>query len=162
MNQKGFGLIEVVIASAIISASLFALAGAAQIAFRVVSESVRKAQAEFLAEESIEVVRILRDTSWSSNIDPLTRNTTYYPLFTAGTATWLLTTTNPGSIDGVFDQTIIFEDVYRDDTSEDIVASTTPDAMIDTGTKEVISRTTWEGGGKRVEMHTYITDMFGS
>src|SRR3989338_11000440 len=86
--QKGFGLIEILIASAILSASLITLTASSQIAFRLMKDSLERTQAGFLAEESIEAVRILRDTSWSNNIEFLLTETMYYLTFSTTTSEW--------------------------------------------------------------------------
>jgi len=158
--KKGFGLIEIIIASAIISASLVALAGVSQLAFRVILENTREKRAGFLAEENLEVVRILRDLSWSSNVAPRASEVTYYPVFDSALSTWSLSSTPPGLIDGMFLQTLVFGDVYRRNSDDDIVASTSPDSKtLDLDTKLVTSRVLWEEG-KEVELITYITNMF--
>ena len=161
--NRGFGLMEILVASAIISASLFALAGTAQLAFRVIAENSNRVQAEFLAEEGLEVVRILRDSSWSSNIPPLSSGISYYPVFSSTSSTWMLASKDPGLIEGLFSRVAIFDDVYRRDSDDDIVASTSPDSnTLDEGTKQVTSRVSWQDDEKYVEFTTYITDMFSN
>ena len=146
--RAGFGLIEVLIASAIISASLIALASVVQISFRISSETFKTTKAEFLAEEGLEVMLILRNDSWLSNISSLSTSTPYYPIFSTTTSSWEATSTNPGLIDGRYTRTITIEEVYRRDSDHDIVASTSPDTKtLDTGTIQVV---------------TYIADIFGN
>lgn len=158
-NQKGFGLVEIVVASAIVSVSLFALIGASQASFKAVDDSLMRRRAEFLAEEGIEAVKILRDSGWAANIDPLTSGTTYYPSFNSSTNTWALITTNPGAVDGIFTRTITFSDVYRKNSDQDIVDVAAPDPKtLDPGTLLVVSTASWEG--KEAEIRTYITNIF--
>jgi len=159
-GERGFGLVEVLVASAIISASLISLVAAGQIANRAVRESSERIQAQFLAEEGLETVRILRDESWLENLASLSSGTEYYPVFSTGTSVWSLALTDPGLIDGIFRRAIVFRDVYRRDSDDDIVASTSPEAnTLDLGTREVISRVSWDAS-RVVEFRTYITDMF--
>jgi len=159
-NNNGYGLIEVIVAAAIISTTLVTLAGAAQIAFRAVSQTLSKTQGEFLVEESLEVARVLRDVSYASEILPRTTGLVYYPNFSTTTNTWTITSTNPGAVHDIFTQTVLFYDVFRD-ANKDIVASTTPGATLDPDTKEVVSRVVWNGGGdESIEMRTYMTDLF--
>lgn len=158
-NKKGFGLIEIVVASAIVSISLFALIGASHAAFRAVDKSLMQKRAEFLAEEGVEAVKVLRDSGWSTYIDPLVSGTTYYPLFNSSTNTWSLSTTNPGAIDGIFTRTIVFGDIYRRNSDQDIIDISDPSPKtIDSGTMLVTSRVTWEA--KEVKILTYVTNIF--
>jgi len=159
-SKKGFGLIEVLIATAIILTSLVALAAASQISFRVIADSLKRIQAEFLAEEGLEVVRMLRDESWSSNITPKSTGVLYYPSFSTSTNRWVLEDTELTRIDGIFSREIIFEDVYRRNSDEDIISSSSPYSKhIDPGTREIISQIHW-GNEQKVELRTYITDLF--
>lgn len=159
INKKGFGLVEIVVAAAIVSVSLFALIGASHASFKAVDDSLMRRRAEFLAEESIEAVKILRDSGWTAYIDPLLSGTTYYPSFNAATGSWSLITNNPGAIDGIFNRTLIFADVYRKNSDQDIVDISAPDPKtIDPGTLLVISAVSWEG--KQAEIRTYITNIF--
>lgn len=158
-NKNGFGLIEIVVASAIVSISLFALIGASKASFQAVDKSLMQKRAEFLAEEGIEVVKILRDASWSTYIDPLISGTTYYSSFNPSTNTWSLSTVNPGAVDGIFTRTIVASDVYRRNSDSDIVDISSPDPKtVDSGTILVTSRITWES--KDVEILTYVTNIF--
>ena len=160
--ENGFGLIEVLIASAIISASLIALASVVQLSFRVSSESFKTIKAEFLAEEGLEVMLILRNDSWLSLISSLSTTTPYYLIFSTTTSSWQATSTNPGLTLGRYTRTIIIGEVYRRNSDDDIVASTSPDAKtLDTGTIKVTSRVSWEGA-KSVEFVTYIADIFSN
>lgn len=159
--MRGFGLIEILVASAIISASFISLIAVANSSFRLVSGNVYRVQAEFLAEEGVEVVRILRDESWSGNLSGVLDGTIYYPIFNTSLSVWSITETDPGLIDGTFSRTLFFEDVYRRDSDDDIVALASPDTKtLDAGTKRVTSRVLWNGGDKQVEFVTYITNMF--
>lgn len=156
-NAAGFGLIEIVVAVSIISATLYALIVTTRVAFKIVSRNSARIQAEFLAEEAIEAVRSLRDTSWSENISTRTSEFLYYPKFSTVTNSWTLESSSPGLIDNTFNQIIIVSDVYRDATA-DITAPTTPGASLDSGTKLVRARITWND--ELLEIPTYITNMF--
>jgi hypothetical protein len=159
-NIGGFGLIEIVVASALISASLFTLTTASQFAFKAVDNSVQEAKANFLLEEGIEVVRILRDLSWMNNVAILTNSVIYFPSFDTGQSKWDIVSTDPGAIDGVFTRTVIFEEVSRDTASHDIVTS---GGDPDNFTKKVTITVSWVSRGDRIKtksMSTYITDLF--
>ena len=160
-TNRGFGLIEILVAAAIISASFISLIAIANSSFRLVSGNVYRVQAEFLAEEGVEAVRILRDESWSGNLSGVLEGTIYYPIFNILTSTWSITETDPGPIDDIFSRVLLFGDVYRRDSDDDIVALSSPDTKtLDVGTKLVTSRVSWNDGAKQVEFVTYITNMF--
>ena len=159
--KRGFGLVEIVVATGVISISLFSLITAAIFAFRSVDQSFFKARAEFLAREGVEAVRVLRDTSWSLHIDPLLSGTAYYIDFASSDNTWSIGTTNPGIIDGIFTRTIVFEDVYRRDSDYDIVPISSSDPKtLDLGTKKVTAQISWLDGDAHMEISTYITNLF--
>lgn len=153
-TKRGFGLIEVLVASVIISLTITALYAAAVQATRLITDNTRKTQAAFLLEETMEAVRLLRDESWAANIAPLTAGTDYYLLFTG--TDWQTTTTNT-LVDGVFERKFVLENVNRD-SNQDIAASGTPDP----GTKKVTASVTWTGrtGTVTQSVATYITDIF--
>lgn len=159
MKNHGFGLIEIIVAASIVSVSLFALIGASRASFKAVDDSLMRRRAEFLAEEGIETVKILRDAGWAAYIDPLVSGTAYYPSFNSSTNTWSLSTTNPGAIDGIFTRTLIFSDVYRKNSDQDIVDISASDPKtLDPGTLLVTSTASWEG--KEAEIRTYVADIF--
>lgn len=161
-TQRGFGLIEVLVASVIISTSLIALASVIQISYRVVGESFNRGKAEFLAEEGLEVVRILRDSSWFDNITTLATSTTHYPLFNSASSTWSLVQSDPGIIDNEYTRIILIENVYRRNSDDDIVSASSTDAKtIDPGTKMITSRVFW-GESKELSLMTYMMDIFGN
>lgn len=167
LTDKGFGLIEILIAVAILSASLITLTATAQISFRIMKDSLERTQASFLAEEGVEVVRILRDTSWLAHIAPHTIEAVYYPVFSTTTTEWTLTATPPSLISNLFTRTVVFYDVYRRDSDSEIVDKNSADQKtLDPDTRQISSRVEWETGSgenitaRNVEMDTYITNIF--
>ncbi len=161
---KGFGLVEIVVAAAVIAVTFFALTAGVRMSFKGLQESAEEAQANFLLEETVEVVRSLRDESWGGYIVPVATSTTYYPVFSNGR--WSLVSTDPGLIDGTFTRAVVFEDVWRRNTDDDIVDSTSPDPKtFDPGTKRMTARVTWggaSGAARSREFVTYIANIFGN
>ena len=161
--SRGFGLLEILVSSAIISASLVALVAVIQLSFNATEEALLKTQAEFLAEEGLEAVRILRDESWSTRIAPLANGTLYYPVFASSTSTWSLSGSDPGFLHNRFTRTIHFAAVCRKNADDDIIACSSADPhYTDAGTKEVTSRLTWGNSEKEVVFRGYITDLFSN
>jgi len=163
--RKGFGLVEILIAAAIVGVALTSLAGVVASAFRVTDTDVSRVQASFLAAEGLEVARILRDAGWQENIAPRERGTPYYPVFNAVAGAWTLAEESPGAVDGVFTPTVVFDDVYRRTADDDIVLAGDPAPKeIDTGTIEVTSSVLWSGraGMEETKVRTYLADIFGN
>ena len=158
IKNKGFGIIEVVVAVAIIAGSLFALANAALIAGRLVDESVHKEQAAFLLEEGFEVIKIIRDGSWSS-IASTPLDTPQHFIFSGGV--WQLTLT-PQTIDGRFTRTATFSSLFRDNITDNIVLLGCSDCTEDTNARRVIIDVTWDerGAARTIEANSYVTNLF--
>lgn len=164
-QPKGFGLVEILIATAIIGVALTTLSGVVQSAFRVTDDDVLRVQAEFLAEEGLEVARLLRDLGWDANIAPIVKGAPQYPVFDSAVGVWTVEETDPGPLDGTFSRSLVFENVYRRDSDDDIVSFSDPSAKtLDTGTVGVASRVSWAGrtGSSFVEEKTYLMEIFGN
>src|SRR3990167_772789 len=148
--KSGFGMLEIIIGVAIISASLFSLIAVAQISLRFVGESTQNAKSGFLLEEGVEAIKFLRDSGWDVNIVPLVVNVSHYLNFNG--TNWESTSVN-NYIDGVFERSFVIEDVYRD-SNDDIAASGTLDA----GTKKVSVLVSWNtrSGTTTKNISTYI------
>ncbi len=154
---------EIVISTAIISASLFSLVYMTKIALRASTESFLNAKASFLGEEALEAARFVRDQGWSANIDPLISGDAYYPVFSA--SGWTMVTTGPALIDGIFEREIFFEDVYRSTEDDSIVPFDSAEPkVLDPDTIKataVISRLKGPTAAtSSVALTTYITNLF--
>ncbi len=155
-NQRGFGVVEVLVAAVIVSLVLVGLHSAAVQSLRLIRLSTERTQAAFLLEETVEALRALRDDSWSSNIDSLSVGTDYYLEWNGGV--WVVTTTNI-FIDDVFERKFVLEDVNRD-ANDDIV----PSGTLDSGTKLITVTVAWRTNSATTTqtVSTYITDMFSN
>jgi type II secretory pathway pseudopilin PulG len=156
--NKGFGLVEVVIGVAIISIAVLAIMGVFQKALILTSSTTRSTQAAFLAEEGIEAVKILRDTSWDDNIDILSEGTDYYLSFS--TTTGWSAGTEVVVIDGIFYRSFQIEDVYRNAITDDIEGAGTEDP----DTKKITVSVSWYERNSTTTrlISTYITNIFGN
>src|SRR3990167_8830420 len=74
-ENAGFGLIEVVIVTAIITVSLFAFLQAGILAVRLLRNEKENLELTLLAGEAMEAVRAVRDDSWTANIAPVATST---------------------------------------------------------------------------------------
>lgn len=153
-NNKGFGLVEVLVAGAVLATSLLGISAYYQQSLRVSQTSLHTTQAAFLLDEGIEVVRILRDVHWN-NISGLTAGTPYY-LEWNGT-TWA-TTTTVSLIEGLFDRTIVVADINRD-LNDDIVTS---GGTTDTGIRKATVTVSWDERGSTITKTAsmYISNLF--
>lgn len=152
-SQKGFGVVEIVVSAAIITIVLLGLVAAFHGALKISTETGKKIQANFLAEEGMEAVRIMRDTDWN-NIGRLSTTTSYRFAFTG--SAWA-TSTAPALVGGVFDRTFIVRDVYRDGAGK-IAAS----GAYDPETKKVTVTVGWlkAGATTTVSLATYFARIF--
>jgi prepilin-type N-terminal cleavage/methylation domain-containing protein len=116
-KQKGMSIIEVVIASAIISLSMIAISNVYSQFLKLSLENTVKIQATFLLDEGVESVKIIRNYSWKS-IASSTPNTEYYLDWVDNR--WQATTT-PSIIDNKFIRKFTVENIYRDPTTLNIV-----------------------------------------
>jgi len=154
-TNQGFGLLEIVIGSTIISVALIALVGAFSLAVKSSISNTSKVQATYLIEENIEAVKTLRDTSWSANIAPLTVGQDY---FINWDSTKWATTTTPETIE-IFSRSFKLDSVYRDG-SNDIAQSGT----LDVSTRKLTVTVSWLDRGNTIVKigETYMTDLFAN
>lgn len=154
-KNKGFSLIEVVVASAIISIITFSIVSSAQKGLVLSQRALHQTQASYLLEEAAEAVKTIRDANWAT-ISGLTVGTTYYLSFNTTTNIWSLSTT-ANTIDGFFTRKVQLSAVNRD-ASDDIASSGT----LDSRTKKVNINIAWPGDGGTVtkSLDFYIADIF--
>jgi prepilin-type N-terminal cleavage/methylation domain-containing protein len=157
-KNTGVTLIEVIVASAIISVAIFALMSGAQKGITASNDALKAMQASMLLEEGAEAVKTIRDNAWG-NISSLTNDTTYYLSYNTGTNAWSLSTTPASAIDGVFTRTVVFSAVSRD-SADDIVSS---GGTLDSRTRKVTVTATWPNSPAVTVSKTlifYISDIF--
>jgi Tfp pilus assembly protein PilV len=159
-TQKGMSLVEAMVGIAVISFVFLALIGAYDRFFAAELDVQPTTKAAYLVEEGIEAVKILRDTSWSSNIATLSTSSTYYLSFATSTALWTNSTTE-NVIDSVFYRTFTISDLMRDSTTKDIVSS---GGVYDPDTKKITIGVSWRNGNgtSTKAVSTYITNLFSN
>lgn len=153
-KNKGFMVVEVLLAASIITVSILAATAVAQKSIYVSRQAFHATQANFLLEEGAEAVRILRDNAWS-NISNLTIGSNYYPTFSGGT--WSLSST--ANTVGIFTRRVSMANVNRDNTTKDIVSS---GGTLDVGTKLVTVTVFWVEGGTTITktLQFFIINIF--
>ncbi|MEX2013414.1 MAG: prepilin-type N-terminal cleavage/methylation domain-containing protein [Parcubacteria group bacterium] len=153
--NDGLTLVEVMIATSIILVFLLALFGIHNMYLKTAFSGAKAVKAAYLAEESLEVMRFMRDSSWDENILPLALETNYGLVFNAGV--WQTTTTDIW-MDNLFERTVLLSAVYRD-ISGDVVSS---GGTLDPDTRMVTVTVSWENGTGTTtkSISTYITNLF--
>ncbi|MBI2087026.1 MAG: prepilin-type N-terminal cleavage/methylation domain-containing protein [Candidatus Zambryskibacteria bacterium] len=153
-SSPGLTLVEVMIATAIILTFLVALIGTYNTFMKMAFASTDIVKAAYLAEEGIEVVKFLRNSSWEGNILTLSPEVDYNLTFENNL--WQATTTSI-FIDGIFERKIIFSEVYRDPSAQ-IVSS---GGTLDPDTRMVTAIVSWKRGAATTtkSIPTYITNL---
>jgi prepilin-type N-terminal cleavage/methylation domain-containing protein len=132
LRQSGVSLIEVMMAMAIISSLVIAIGWSITTYVDARSALLNDVKNVYLAEEGYEIIRALRDDDWNT-IDALTVGDTHY--LDVSTST-IAIGGGPEVIDGEFYRSFVLTEVYRD-SNDDVTASTTPGALVDTEILEV-------------------------
>lgn len=151
-NQKGLGMVEVIVVVAVILVGFTAVLELFRLQFRNDTTAREDVRAYALLSEAMEAVRSVRDDNWS-NISGLTQGADYYPAI-SGNA-WVLSGADPGPIDG-YSRWIVFSSVRRD-ANDDIVDS---GGSVDADTLKVTGSIEWQSGGqtKTKTLITYLTN----
>lgn len=152
--SPGFGLIEIVLALAILTVAIPTVSELTASTIRSANQGRHRVEAAYLAAEALEAVRTLRSLGWTTNIATQPSGTARC-LEISGVS-WTMTATSPCTLGGtVYTRTITFSDVYRD-SSHFIAASGT----LDPKTKRVTATVTWPqlGATLSLALQTYITN----
>ncbi|MEK7606400.1 MAG: hypothetical protein AAB458_02295 [Patescibacteria group bacterium] len=152
--ERGIGLIEAVIASAIMVLVTLGIVAAQAYLVRSTSTATDLIQAQYLLEEGFEAIRLIRDNDWAT-IEGLSNNVAYTLSFNG--AVWSATTTM-GIINNRFDRRVTLYPVYRDSSSRDIAESGTLDPL----TRRIEVSIAWfdRSATSTRTGTTYLTDLF--
>lgn len=157
MNYKrGISVIEILIASAIISLTIISISVAYGNFVHLSIQNTAKVQAALLLDEGTEAIKTMRGERWS-NIASTTASTTYY--FIWSTDRWRATTT-PVVIDSKFYRTFVVSPVYRDSSTFNILSNTS--GVLDPGTKKIDITVAWNDKGSTTTRSTtmYIFNLY--
>jgi type II secretory pathway pseudopilin PulG len=152
-NKEGISIIEILVVIAIIVIALVSLLGLATYALRVSTLIKETAQANNLAQETMEAVRNFRDgTDWNTNgLGTLSAGSSYYPRKTADSPPkWELVLGE--EVVGSFIRKVVFDSVQRDANDDIVEAGGTPDS----NTIKVTTTISWRD--KEVKIITYLTN----
>ncbi len=160
-NSRGFSLLEATVGIAIISTVFIGLFAAYSRFVRLSMNTQPTVKAAYLIEEGVEVMKILRDTGWSTRIATLSTTTTYYLNFATTTSTWTSTTSAASGYSGTFLRTFTITDLKRDNTSKDVATTT---ATYDPNIKKITISVAWQLGSATTtrSISTYIANLFAN
>ncbi len=160
LKNTGSLLIEVLVAAAIMSTSMIAAVGVFGTMSHLAYRNTAKLQASFLAEEGVEVLKILRNDSWNSRIKNLTLNKPYYLYWVNNS--WTVSATST-LIDNQFARYFVLQNAYRDGDFN-IVSSGASGAVIDSDMRQVTINVDWtdESGTSSKSITTYLYNLFSN
>ncbi|MDP1625417.1 MAG: hypothetical protein Q8L64_06720 [bacterium] len=152
-KEKGSGLVEIVIAGAILSAISMAFLGTLSILSQFHQKDMMIIKGQLLAEEGLEAIRLMKGAGWNAISTIPTGQAMYLAL---GESTWNATT-SPDVVDGQFHRSFTLSQVSRDATG-DIVSS---GGSVDPGTllAEVTVSWLWRNATSTVSYQTYVTSL---
>ena len=156
-HAEGLGALEVIVGVAIITFALLGIVASYNRFIASTTRNTREIQAAYLLAEGIEAMRSLRDEGWTSSIAVLSPGVSYH-LALSGLV-WTSTLTPAVFIDGVFDRTVIVENVLRD-VNDDIAVLGTADP----NTRKITVTVAWFLGKATStrQVATYLTNIFGT
>ncbi|OGZ33443.1 MAG: hypothetical protein A2174_01280 [Candidatus Portnoybacteria bacterium RBG_13_41_18] len=150
-NSKGIGLIEVVVAVAIIVISLTALAALANFALSIQSHLKQELIATNLAVEAMEATAAAKSDNWSI-ISGLTLGAPYYPVKSGSPLKWTLSA-GAENING-FSRQVTFAQVNRDSNDDIVLSGGTQDPE----SRKATVLVSWNEKGKnyQVSLDSYL------
>ncbi|MES2223372.1 MAG: prepilin-type N-terminal cleavage/methylation domain-containing protein [Patescibacteria group bacterium] len=160
-RNNGVSLVEVVIASSIISIALLVLVSVYSAVARYSLSNVRTLKATQLVEEGIEVLQYLRDSGYTKNIASLTNGNAYHLYWDANVngGTWTATTSNI-LLENRYQINFVLSPVSRD-TNFNVVSS---GGTVDTGSKKATVSVSWRESAatSTKSAETYLFNIFNN
>ncbi|MCK5475962.1 MAG: hypothetical protein KAI71_05285 [Candidatus Pacebacteria bacterium] len=154
INEKGFGIIEVLVASTISIVVLLGIASYLNYAMKVSAEGTKKVEALYHAKSLIEQSRAFRDEDWDV-LWALTKDANYHFDQSATTPEKWVAVLGQGTF-GEYTMQVVFSKVERD-LNDDIVLT---GGSGDDNTIKVTSTVTYStrDGTGQVELFEYLTN----
>lgn len=156
--KRGMSLVEVVIGATIVLVGFLSLVGVYNVYLRNGFQNINKVQAALLAEEGIEALRLIRSTSWTGQIAPLSVGSPYYFLWNG--SGWVSSTSNI-FIDGIYERKFVVSSVSRDASGKIVTSG----GANDSGTKKMTVTVSWrtpKGATTSLSIATYLTNIFSN
>jgi type II secretory pathway pseudopilin PulG len=146
INQRGIGLIEILIAAAIIGLVLTSLAAVGNFALKISDHLKKNIIAANLAAEAIEAAKSVKEENWN-NIAGLDLGAAYHPSKTGSPLKWTLSQDSE-TING-FSRQVVLSPVYRD-SNDDIAAA---GGTLDSDTKKITAAVFWQEGSQNYQIN---------
>lgn len=150
---KGITIIEVAFGVSIAGIIIVYVFGAVNLFINSAHEVTKQTQALYFAEDGLELLRYVRDGNWAT-LSGIPLNTTRYLAVASSTVS---VSTTP-EVFGDFSRSFTVNNVYRDSSTDDIVASTTGGSVADTNSKYVTMTVSW-GAGKQVVLEGMLINI---
>jgi Tfp pilus assembly protein PilV len=160
-NIRGISLVEIIIASSIISVTLLVLISVYTSVAKYSLNNVKTLKATQLTEEAVEVLKYLRDSGYTRNINTLNRGTKYRLFWDilVNSGTWTATT-SPILLEERFDVNFVLSNVYRDNNFNVVASGGSIDASSTKATVNVSWRDSGATSTKTIE--TYLFNIFSN
>jgi type II secretory pathway pseudopilin PulG len=153
-EKRGITSLEVVIGVSIAGIVIAFAANAIMLFLNSAREVTAQTQALYLAEDGLELLRYVRDENWN-DVSSLSLGTTHY---LSVTPTDVVTSGTPEVIDE-FTRSFQVQNVYRNSSSDDIVASTTGGSVADTNAKYVTVTVNWGSPTENLSLTTILVNL---
>lgn len=154
-KNTGFGLMEIIAASAVMVMVVLAVFDAFSVYIRTSKNNLDSVKASYLAEEGIEAVKIMRDAGWIQKISTITEGTAFRVGWNG--TTWT-STSSSALIDGKFDRVIVLNNACRDGGTNSFIQCGTSDP----NARKVSVAVSWRNNNATTTkvLETYITNLF--
>lgn len=163
-NQKGFGLIEMIVAIAVGMIIFVPVVLYLNFSLKIAAEDVSRVEALYLAKSSLEQARSIRDEDWA-NLNVLTKNSAYHfdpnpliPIPNPSTPRKWVSDTGSNTV-GRYTVWVILSSVHRDNTTHNVV---TPfvGSYEDNKTLKITANVSYmtRNGERQINLHEYLTN----
>ncbi len=135
-HDKGFGLVEILIAASIITVVITAASAAWNQYIKLAAASAITVRTALLTEEAGEALQLIRDRSWTSNIAPLINGTAYYLTWNGSN---YATTTTPIAFRDQYAIKFMMSAVSRDGSSNIVTSGGSNDTNSRRATIQIVT-----------------------
>lgn len=155
-NQKGFGLVEIIVVIAIGIVVFVPIILYLNFSLKTAAEDINRVEALYLAKSSLEQARAVRDEDWT-NIDALVEGNAYYFKPDLSDPKGWISDTGSNTV-GRYTVWVVSSAVHRDSISYDIV--TPPSGVLDPKTLKITASVSYmtRNGAKQINLHEYLTN----
>jgi len=151
-KNKGFSIVEILVAIFVIAVALSGLLSLAAFSLKITNTQKETQQASEFAQEIMEAARNFRDgTSWGTNgLGTLSTGFDYHPERAGSPAVWQFALAP--EVRDIFSGKIVFDNVFRDPDDNITLSGGT----LDNNTKKAIVTVWWKN--QKIELVSYFTN----